>query len=148
MENYDKELWKTYVVSMPRAEIIIILGQTLSNRIIVWGFPQRRLGDKCSSKLKCLWFEGNPRVKNNNLVLFGCTIESHMRGYFITNHNLGNLWPLVKSGRLQDYSTHFNQQIQNHVKGILSFPICLLNSKESLAFVKLERIISELQEVE
>ena len=71
MENYEKELWKTYVVSMPSAAIIIILGQTLSNRI-VWGSPQRRLGEKCSSKLQCLWFEGNPRVKNNNLVLFEC----------------------------------------------------------------------------
>ena len=30
MENYEKELWKTYVVSMPSAVIIIILGQTLS----------------------------------------------------------------------------------------------------------------------
>ena len=106
MENYEKELWKTYVVSMPSAVIIIILGQTLSNRI-VWGSPQRRLGEKCSSKLQCLWFEGNPTVKNNNLVLFGCTIESHMRGYFITNHNLVNLWPLVKSGGLQDYSIPF-----------------------------------------
>ena len=33
MENYEKELWKTYVVSMPGAVIIIILGQTLSNKL-------------------------------------------------------------------------------------------------------------------
>ena len=91
MENYENELWKTYVVSVPSAVIIIILGQTLSNRI-VWGSPQRRLGEKCSSKLQCLWFEGNPRVKNNNLVLFGCNIKSHIRGYIITNHNLVDLW--------------------------------------------------------
>ena len=32
--GYEKELWKTYVVSMPSAVIIIILGQTLSNRIV------------------------------------------------------------------------------------------------------------------
>ena len=99
MENYEKELWKTYVVSMPSAVIIIILGQTLSNRI-VWGSPQRRLGEKCSSKSQYLWFEGNPRIKNNNLVLFGCNIKSYIRGYFIANHNLVNLWPLVKSGGL------------------------------------------------
>ena len=85
--GYEKELWKTYVVSMPSAVIIIILGQTLSDRI-VWGSPQRRLGEKCSLKLQCLWFKGNPRVKNNNLVLFGCNIKSHTRGYFITNNNL------------------------------------------------------------
>ena len=106
MENYEKELWKTYVVSMPSAVIIIILGQTLSNRI-VWGSPQRRLGEKCCSKLQSLWFEGNLRVKNNNLVLFGCNIKFHIRGYFITNHNLVHLWPPVKSGGLQDYSIPF-----------------------------------------
>ena len=76
-ENYEKELWKTYVVSMPSSVIIIILGQTLSNRI-VWGSPQIRLGEKCSSKLQCLWFEGNPWVINNNLVLFGCNIKSYI----------------------------------------------------------------------
>ena len=27
MENYEKELWKTYVVSMPSAAIIIILAK-------------------------------------------------------------------------------------------------------------------------
>ena len=96
--GYEKELWKTYVVSMPSAVIIIILGQTLFDRI-VWGSPQRRLGEKCSSKLQCLWFEGNPRVKNNNLV-FACNIKSHIRGYFITTHNLVDFWPLVKSGGL------------------------------------------------
>ena len=50
-----------------------------------------------------------------------------------------------------DYKTivsHFNQYIQKHVTGILSFPISILNSKECLAFVKLEKIISELQTVE
>ena len=50
-----------------------------------------------------------------------------------------------------DYKTivsHFNQYIQKHVTGVLSFPICILNSKESLAFVKLEQIISELQKVQ
>ena len=104
--GYEKELWKTYVVSMPSAVIIIILGQTLSNRI-VWGSPQRRLGEKCCSKLQSLWFEGNLRVKNNNLVLFGCNIKFHIRGYFITNHNLVHLWPPVKSGGLQDYSIPF-----------------------------------------
>ena len=29
-----KNFWKTYVMSMPSAVIIIILGQTLSNRIV------------------------------------------------------------------------------------------------------------------
>ena len=108
--GYEKELWKTYVVSMPSAVIIIILGQNLSNRI-VWGSPQRRLGEKCSSKLQCRWFEGNPRVKNNNLVMalifFRCNIKSNITGYFITTYTLVDLRPLVKSGGLYDYSIPF-----------------------------------------
>ena len=41
IENYEKELWKTYIVSMPSAVIIIILGQTLSNRIKLFEGPHR-----------------------------------------------------------------------------------------------------------
>ena len=105
MENYEKELWKTYVAPMPSAAIIIILGQTLSNRI-VWGSPQRRLGEKCFSKLQCLGLKATPELKTIFSII-RIYIKSHIRGYFITTHNPVDLWPLVKSGGLQVYSIPF-----------------------------------------
>ena len=57
---------------------------------------------------------------------------------------LGNL----RSGFLK-WDTIINKSIDpKHITGILSFPLCILNFKESLAFVNLEQIISELQAVE
>ena len=91
-----------------------------------------------------------------NLV-FRCNIKSHTRGYFTTTNNLVDLWPLVKSGglyktvvsHLLKWDTIINKSIDpKHITGILSLPLCILNFKESLAFVNLEQIISELQAVE
>ena len=60
--GYEKELWKTYVVSMPSAVIIIILGQNLSNRI-VWGSPQRRLGESAPQSYNAFGLKATPELK-------------------------------------------------------------------------------------
>ena len=142
MGNYEKELWKIYVVSMPSAVIKInILGQTLYKRKVL-----------VEVTMPLVWRQ----PQSYNLV-FRCNIKSHIRGYFTTTHNLVDLWPLVKSGglyktvvsHLLKWDTIINKSIDpKHITGILGFPLCILNFKESLAFVNLEQIISELQTVE
>ena len=85
MGNYEKELWKIYVVSMPSAVIKInILGQTLYKRKVL-----------VEVTMPLVWRQ----PQSYNLV-FRCNIKSHIRGYFTTTHNLVDLWPLVKSGGL------------------------------------------------
>ena len=61
---------------MPSAVIIIILGQTLSDRI-VWGSPQRRLGEDLdlvdyltiiSQAWMGYWLRGHKGKRNNKIV--------------------------------------------------------------------------------
>ena len=78
-----KKLWKSFVMATSSVEINIILSQTFSNEN-VWGFPQKRPGEDSPLKVAIhysfycvLWFEGNPRVKNNDFI-FRCDVTIAM----------------------------------------------------------------------